>query len=340
MPNINTALILVAGRGFQDNQAARTMGTGVIGTNGFAIIGGGYNNGSYIKDYYFGGGPFVTDPASSHVAFYATSATGSNMSASNFTFNAGRGRGTGTPGDIYFGTSTTGSTGDVLQTLSTRMTIKGHTGNVLVGSSSIDTNYKLTITGSGTLGSFNANNVLYVSGSNVLITGSTNVLKVEGSGSSLPLVTVQGSVGELFTVTDILSGSLFSVNDSSGLAALEVFSDSTVLIGSYLNPALHTTVRKTVNSGSGNLLYSTPTASYDAVWYDYSLRSGSAARVGQIMAMSSGSSVIRTETATSSSTLASTTAFALGVQISGSNMILSGSTSTSGWTFKTIIRSI
>jgi hypothetical protein len=135
MPNINTALILLGGRGFQANQAARTMGTGVIGTGGFAIIGGGYGASSYIKDYYFGGGPFVTDPTESHITFYATSATGSNMSASNFTFNAGRGRGTGTPGDIYFGTSTTGSSGDTLQTLSTRMTIKGNTGNVGIGTS-------------------------------------------------------------------------------------------------------------------------------------------------------------------------------------------------------------
>jgi hypothetical protein len=144
------------------------MGTGIIGTSGFAIIGGGYGGGSYIKDYYFGGSPFVTDPVNSHVSFYATSATGSDMSASNFTFNAGRGTGTGTPGDIYFGTSTTGSSGGTLQTLSTRMTIKGHTGNVGIGTSTPSS--KLEVNGNTT-----------ISGSLTVVSGSTE-FQVLGTG--------------------------------------------------------------------------------------------------------------------------------------------------------------
>jgi hypothetical protein len=45
---------------------------------------------------------------------------------------------------------------------------------------------------------------------------SGSILTVQGSGSAQPIFTVQGSQGELFSITDSLSGSLFSVNDISG----------------------------------------------------------------------------------------------------------------------------
>jgi len=63
------------------------------------------------------------------------------------------------------------------------------------------------------------------------VSGTNNVLLVEGSGSTL--VDVQGSEGQLFTVTDSLVGSLFSVNDISGLPILEVFDNDKVVAGTY-----------------------------------------------------------------------------------------------------------
>ena len=166
---------------------------------------------------------------------------------------------------------------------------------------------------------------------------SGSILTVIGSGSTQPIFTVQGSQGELFSITDSLTGSLFSVNDISGLPILEVFSDGTTLIGDYQDPALITTTRKTANTGV-TTIYSLPTASYDGAWFDYTIRSGSDARVGTIMGMWSGSSINYTET--SASQFGTTSGFTFGMSISGSNMILSGSATTSGWTVKTIIRSI
>jgi hypothetical protein len=126
--NLTSALILVGAAGLPNNNNPSIFGNL---TSRFAIIGGGF--GSYIRDFYFGGGPFITNPTNSHINFYAPSATGSNIAAADFTINAGRGSGTGSAGNIYFATSTTGSAGDTLQTLSTRMTIAGHTGNVGIG---------------------------------------------------------------------------------------------------------------------------------------------------------------------------------------------------------------
>ena len=175
-----------------------------------------------------------------------------------------------------------------------------------------------------------------LSGSQNTISGS--VLTVVGSGSAQPVFTVQGSQGELFSVTDSLSGSLFSVNDISGLPIVEVFSDGTTLMGDYLDPMLITTKKVTLTGAGAFTIYSLPTASYDTAFFDYSVRSGSNARAGQIMAIQSASVVNYTETTTMD--FGSTSGLSLGVFISGSNMVLTGSAATSAWTIKTIIRSL
>jgi hypothetical protein len=176
-----------------------------------------------------------------------------------------------------------------------------------------------------------------ISGSfNTAISGS--ILTVQGSGSAQPIFTVQGSQGELFSITDSLSGSLFSVNDISGLPILEVFSDNTTLIGNYLDPMLITTA-KVVQTNSGSFtMYSLPTASYDTAFFEYSVRSGSNARAGTIMAIQSGSAVNFTETTTTD--FGSTTAVSFTVVVTGSNMALTGSSTSGAWTIKTIVRGI
>jgi len=78
--------------------------------------------------------------------------------------------------------------------------------------------------------------------------------------------------------------------------------------------------------------------SYDGAFYDYTIKSGGNSRAGQITAIWNGTSVNYTETTTID--FGSTTDISLGVFISGSNMVLTGSAATSGWTMKTIIRSI
>ena len=63
------------------------------------------------------------------------------------------------------------------------------------------------------------------------VSGTNNVLLLEGSGSTI--FDVQGSQGQLFSVTDSLVGSLFSVNDISGLPILEVFDTDKVVMGTF-----------------------------------------------------------------------------------------------------------
>jgi hypothetical protein len=61
-------------------------------------------------------------------------------------------------------------------------------------------------------------------------------LVINGSGSAL--LEAQGSVGQLNTITDSLSGSLFSVNDISGIPVMEAFSDGRVRIGEFGREAI------------------------------------------------------------------------------------------------------
>lgn len=77
------------------------------------------------------------------------------------------------------------------------------------------------------------NNILITPGSaSIGFSGSaanTIRLQVEQSGS----VAFYGNSGSLFSITDVLSGSLMSVNDVSGLPILEVFSDDKVVMGTF-----------------------------------------------------------------------------------------------------------
>ena len=77
------------------------------------------------------------------------------------------------------------------------------------------------------------------------ITGSLQIYK---SGSTV--FNIEGSQGTLFTVTDELSGSLFSVNDISGIPIFEVFSDDTVKIGTYNDEAIIVNGNSAIVTGS------------------------------------------------------------------------------------------
>jgi hypothetical protein len=97
--------------------------------------------------------------------------------------------------------------------------LSGVTNSVVLGGVGLsatqdDTVYTSNLNVSGNLDIF---------GQTTLSGSGQNVLTVIGSGDTNPLFTVQGSSGELFSITDDLTGSLFAVNDISGLPILEVY---------------------------------------------------------------------------------------------------------------------
>jgi hypothetical protein len=199
-----------------------------------------------------------------------------------------------------------------------------------------------TVTGltvNGNLSVTGNTSVKGITGTTALFSGSgQNIVTIIGSGSTLPLFTIQGSSGELFSVTDSLIGSLFSVNDISGLPILEVFSDNTILMGDYLSPSLNTT--KKVSAGIGTTtIYSIPVSAYTGAFFDYTVSDGTNLRSGNIMSIFNSSNVRYSETSTTD--IGNTSGITFNMIISGgTSAVLQTSGTTAGWTVKTIIRSI
>jgi len=107
------------------------------------------------------------------------------------------------------------------------------TGNVGIGTTT--PSVKLDVNGSGRF-------TTSVTASNMLVSSSgNNTLTVIGSGSSEPVFQVIGSQGQLFSVTDDFTGSLFSVNDISGLPLLDVDSSETITLGIFTDPGITVT---------------------------------------------------------------------------------------------------
>lgn len=195
-------------------------------------------------------------------------------------------------------------------------------------------NGNLTVTGNTSVQS--------MTGTSGTFSGSgQNVLTVVGSGNSTtsPIFVVRGSQGELFSVTDSLVGSLYVVSDISGLPVLEVFSDSTILMGNYQAPSLNTTTKLTLTAGT-NTVYSIPTSGYTGAFFDYTVISSGAtgARAGTVMSIWSGTTAEFTDVSTND--IGNTSGISFSVAVSGSNAVLSTSATTAGWTLKTIVRSI
>ena len=187
------------------------------------------------------------------------------------------------------------------------------------------------VTGLTVNGGFNVNGESIFSGE------STDVVKIFGSGNTSPLFSVEGSVGELFTITDSLTGQLFGVNNVSGLPILEVYDDNTILMGSNLAPSLNTTIQETINSGQSTL-YSIPISAYTGAFFEYTAKNTAGVRAGSIMSVFSGSSVEFNETTTND--IGSTTNLTFDMSVTGTSANLLVSATTNNWEIKTIIRSI
>ena len=168
------------------------------------------------------------------------------------------------------------------------------------------------------------------------ISGSSKPLEIIGSGSTV--FSVVGSLGELFAIDDVLSGSLLVVNDISGLPQFEVLSDGRTLIGSDPRSLYTTATINATLAATSESIYSLSTSSYDGVFFDYTVNSASNARAGNIMSVWNGGNLVYTENTTTD--IGSTVGVIFNVEISQSQAQLISVTDTAGWKIKTTIRSI
>jgi len=204
-------------------------------------------------------------------------------------------------------------------------------GNVVSGLTSGDNIYNID-------GTLTTGRTVNVSGFSLTISGeSDNVLTIVGSGDTEPLFTVQGSSGELFSITDNLYGELFTVSNVSALPILRVFDDDRILMGSVLAPSLNTTV--ITNPGTGlSTVYSLPMSAYTGAFFDYTVTNTGGARAGNIMSIFSGNTVEFEDAPTND--IGSTSGITFTMSADSTNALLQVSATTTGWEVKTIVRSI
>jgi hypothetical protein len=151
---------------------------------------------------------------------------------------------TGTPSATLDVVGNTRITGSTVITGSLSIPATGDSSLLTVGSAG--TPYLLV---TGSTGRVSVNTTSSVSSLNV--GGTTNVLTVQGTTTDGNMFDVYGPSGQLFSVIDGLSGSLFSVNTISGVPVMEVFSDNTIRLGQYSNPPL--VISGSVATVSGSL---------------------------------------------------------------------------------------
>ena len=158
---------------------------------------------------------------------------------------------TGTPSATLDVVGNTRITGSTVITGSVSIPAVGDSSLLTVGSAGSP---YLLVTGS--TGRVSVNTTSSVSSLNV--GGTTNVLTVQGTTTEGNMFDVYGPSGQLFSVVDGLSGSLFSVNTISGVPVMEVFSDNSIRMGQYSNPPLIITgatasISGSLNVNSGNI---------------------------------------------------------------------------------------
>jgi hypothetical protein len=116
-----------------------------------------------------------------------------------------------------------------------------------------------------------------------------------------------------------------------------------VALGDYTASALFTTIKKTVSPGAGINLYFVTKSLYDGIFIDYVARSGSFVRAGNIIATWSGS--VNSNNGADFSEISTfgsnTDDLSFSAYTTNDNkLIVSGSSVTSTWSVKAIIRSI
>ncbi len=174
------------------------------------------------------------------------------------------------------------------------------------------------------------------------LTVPTAELHVRSNIANSTIIKTDGVAGEILTATDNLVGSLFSVNDISGIPVFEAFSDNTIVMGDYQAPSLYTTTKQVRAAGLVNsTIYQFSATTYTSAHIDYNVQSGLSTRAGTIVAIWNGTNLEYNETSTQDIG-SGTGAITLNVSLSGTNVLLSATTAVGGgiWTIKAIIRAV
>lgn len=162
-----------------------------------------------------------------------------------------------------------------------------------------------------------------------IISESGTVITISGDGFFTGDIT-----GSNFT------GSFFG--DGTGLTGVTSYTDADTLDFinsiSVVSGSIEYNENLDVDLSSPEVVALIPTSSYDGVFFDYIIKSGSNARAGMIMSTYINETVTYTDNSTID--IGDTTSITLSVDILSGNIRLMATTTTDNWIVKTLIRKI
>jgi len=188
-----------------------------------------------------------------------------------------------------------------------------------------------TFSGSGVnFSGTTSNGVLtYLTGSTVSVQSSMtydgSTLNLGASSSTGVIINVQGSSGQLFTVSDGLTGSLFGVSDISGIPLFTVNSNGAVYPSSFNSSNIYAT----------QSLISIDKTSGKSAFIDYVVDNTTGFRSGTILSVWNGTNVVSNDTSVS---IGTTTGITLSATISGTYFKVYANVTSGTWSVKMGIR--
>jgi len=188
-----------------------------------------------------------------------------------------------------------------------------------------------TFSGSGVnFSGTTSNGVLtYLTGSTVSVQSSMtydgSTLNLGASSSTGVIINVQGSSGQLFTVSDGLTGSLFGVSDISGIPLFTVNSNGAVYPSSFNSSNIYAT----------QSLISIDKTSGKSAFIDYVVDNTTGFRSGTILSVWNGTNLVSNDTSVS---IGTTTGITLSATISGSYFKVYANVTSGTWSVKMGIR--
>jgi hypothetical protein len=188
-----------------------------------------------------------------------------------------------------------------------------------------------TFSGSGVnFSGTTSNGVLtYLTGSTVSVQSSMtydgSTLNLGASSSTGVIINVQGSSGQLFTVSDGLTGSLFGVSDISGIPLFTVNSNGAVYPSSFNSSNIYAT----------QSLISIDKTSGKSAFIDYVVDNTTGFRSGTILSVWNGTNLVSNDTSVS---IGTTTGITLSATISGAYFKVYANVTSGTWSVKMGIR--
>lgn len=188
------------------------------------------------------------------------------------------------------------------------------------------------LTSDGTLRGINAETKLTYDGTKLNISSTTQ---------NSTVFNIEGTQGQLFSITDTLIGDIFTVSDITGIPILNINTiNGTYIYGNLMLDSSVFSYQKNISVTTGSNIISSISNTYDGIFFDYIIKDSSSTnmRTGTVIVTRNGSTVKYSEFSTYD--IGNTTPVVLSSdQVSGFVRLIA-TPSSGSWIIKSIARGL